>query len=173
MFHSELASIKAIAHYGEFDICRTRLYDADMFFVRSPKRDAVVGFMQMHTSRERLVSGIPQVELCGVKRSLIGKGFGRAMYEAALNKYGKLASDSSLSVGASKTWKKLVMAHGGCLLLKTGQTVAIKGWATDNHGYDIPLVLAKGKKIPLTSLIQNPDSRVSDLAETACYIIAK
>lgn len=104
------------------------------------------------------------VEYSVLAKQYVGKGLGLKMHEWLLNHLGSLASDESLSVGASITWAKLVDKHKGLIVIpKIGNhpvyEIQPQGWVRDGKGFIWPKVKYNGKLVGVNKIDSTYEQR--------------
>lgn len=166
--------INGIVYYLELE-GDSRLLIATNFYTKNPDlKEEVVGVLELTFDEPEF--SFPAVNASVVIKSHLGKGIGKQMHKIALDQFGAIDSDTSLSRPASMLWKSMIESFGnGCLVIPRGNSptkkeieVTIHGWTTDN-GYAYPVLKGTaGREFGLNEILSKeptlPGSRAARLS---------
>lgn len=135
-------------------------------FIIALEGDKVIGFLVLRKLRP-----VPMGSIIGVLEEYVGRGIGNRMQNAVLVRFGNYMSSNNLSVGATKSWAKLIKQHGGFLIFSKVKC-PVRSFVQDAaDGAMYPIFEFEGKHLNLKTLLEGADPGMSRLARNSVYVI--
>lgn len=134
-------------------------------FIVALDGDKVIGFLVLRRLRP-----IPVGTIIGVLSEYVGLGIGLGMQNAVLKRFGNYMGSDNLSVGATRSWKKLIEQHGGFLMFNKLKC-PVRDFVQGADGAVYPIFECEGELLNLEKLLEGTDTAIAKLARSSVYVI--